>query len=154
MNTEDEEHVPIENNSNLKTPLSTLSVFGTLEWVIEEGWLVLLKREENNKQTLEVGGKNNNRNIIDHNLLGLFDQQVFSAKLIYSQTKKTTMTTLIITSTMFVPPIMALPTTNVLHIQLPKYHDNDDPISHLQQKYVLQMERILRIISCNIFQTC
>jgi len=74
LNTEDEEHVPIENNSNLKTPLSTLSVFGTLEWVIEEGWLVLLKREENNKQTLEVGGKNNNRNIIDHNLLGLFDQ--------------------------------------------------------------------------------
>jgi hypothetical protein len=65
--------------------------------------------------------------------LGLFDQQVFLAKLIYSQTKKTTMTTLIITLTMFVPPIMALPAANVLHIQLPKYHDNDDPISHLQQ---------------------
>jgi hypothetical protein len=34
---------------------------------------------------------------------------------------------------MFVPPIMALLATNELRIQLPKYHDNDDPISHLQQ---------------------
>jgi hypothetical protein len=75
----------------------------------------------------------NNRNIVDHNLLGLFDQQIFSAKLICSQTKKTTLTTLIITSTMFVPPIMVLLATNVLCIQLPKYHDSDDPMSHLQQ---------------------
>jgi hypothetical protein len=34
---------------------------------------------------------------------------------------------------MFVPPIMALPTVNVLCIQLPKYHDNDDLVSHLRQ---------------------
>jgi hypothetical protein len=54
LNTKDEEQVPIKNNSNLKTPLSTISVFGILEWVIEERWLVLLKREENNKQTLEI----------------------------------------------------------------------------------------------------
>ncbi len=65
--------------------------------------------------------------------MGLFDQQVFSTKSIYSPTEETTMTTVIVTPTMFVPPIMALPTTNVLHIQLPKYHDNDDPVSHLQQ---------------------
>ncbi len=95
MNTEDEEQVPIENNSNFKAPLSIVSVFGTLEWVIEEGWLILLKIEENNKQTLEVSEKNNSRNIIDHNLLGLFYQQVFLAKLLYFQTNKTTMTSLI-----------------------------------------------------------
>jgi hypothetical protein len=41
------------------------------------------------------------------------------------------MTTPIVTSTMFIPPIMALSTANVLHIQLPKYHDNDDLVSHL-----------------------
>jgi hypothetical protein len=63
--------------------------------------------------------------------LGLFDQQVFLTKLIYSLTKETTVTTPIVTPTMFVPPIMALLATNVLCIQLPKYHDNDDPMSHL-----------------------
>ncbi len=65
--------------------------------------------------------------------MGLFDQQVFSTKLIYSPTKETIVTTLIVTLTMFVLPIMALPASNVLHIQLPKYHDNDDPMSHLRQ---------------------
>jgi hypothetical protein len=65
--------------------------------------------------------------------LGLFYQQVFLTKSIYSPTKKTTTTTLNVTLIMFVPPIMVLPTTNVLHIQLPKYHDNDDPMSHLRQ---------------------
>jgi len=65
--------------------------------------------------------------------LGLFDQQAFSAKLIYFPTEETIVTTPIITLTMFVLPIMALPTLNVLHIQLPKYHDNGDPMSHLQQ---------------------
>jgi hypothetical protein len=34
---------------------------------------------------------------------------------------------------MFVPPIMVLPIANVLCIQLPKYHDNDHLVSHLQQ---------------------
>ncbi len=34
---------------------------------------------------------------------------------------------------MFVLLIMALLAANVLCIQLPKYHDNDDPMSHLQQ---------------------
>jgi hypothetical protein len=29
--------------------------------------------------------------------------------------------------------MMALLIANVLRIQLPKYHDNDDPMSHLQQ---------------------
>jgi hypothetical protein len=41
------------------------------------------------------------------------------------------MTTQIVTITMFVPPIMALPIANVLCIQLPKYHDNDDLVYHL-----------------------
>ncbi len=34
---------------------------------------------------------------------------------------------------MNVLPIMALVTTNVLCIQLPEYHDNDDPILHIWQ---------------------
>jgi hypothetical protein len=42
------------------------------------------------------------------------------------------MTTPIVT-TMFVPPIKSLLVTNVLRIQLPKYHDNDDLVSHLRQ---------------------
>jgi len=42
-------------------------------------------------------------------------------------------TTLIVTLTMFVPLIMALPIANVLHIQLPKYHDNHDLVFHLRQ---------------------
>jgi hypothetical protein len=54
-------------------------------------------------------------------------------KLIYSPTEKTTVTTLIITSTMFIPPIVALVVANALCIQIPKYHDNDDPVYHLQQ---------------------
>jgi hypothetical protein len=51
--------------------------------------------------------------------LGLFDQQVFLAKLIYSPTKKTIVITPIITTTMFVPPITALLAANVLCIQIP-----------------------------------
>lgn len=130
-NTEDEEQAHIENNLNLKTPLSTIPSFGTLEWITKEGWLVFSKRRESGKWTQKVNERSNNRNKIDHNLLGLFYQQVFSAKLIYSPTKKTTMTTPINTTIMFVSPIMALPATNVLRIQLPKYHDNDDSMSHL-----------------------
>jgi hypothetical protein len=49
-------------------------VFRTLEWIIEEGWLIFLKREESGKRALEVDESSNNRNIVDHNLLGLFDQ--------------------------------------------------------------------------------
>jgi hypothetical protein len=30
-------------------------------------------------------------------------------------------------------PIMAIPPANALHIQLPKYHDNEDPILLIQQ---------------------
>jgi hypothetical protein len=45
-NTKDEEWVPIENNSNLITPLLILLVFGTLEWIIKEGWLILLKKKK------------------------------------------------------------------------------------------------------------
>jgi hypothetical protein len=40
---------------------------------------------------------------------------------------------------MFVMPIMVLLVANVLCIQLPKYHDNDDPMSHLRQ---LTKERV------------
>jgi hypothetical protein len=36
-NTEDEEQAHIENNLNLKTPLSTIPSFGTLEWITKEG---------------------------------------------------------------------------------------------------------------------
>ncbi len=43
------------------------------------------------------------------------------------------MTTSIVTLSMFVPLIMALPSANVLRIQLPKYHDNDDLVFHLWQ---------------------
>jgi hypothetical protein len=105
--------------------------FGTFEWIIEEGWLLLLKREENGKQTLEIYESSNSKNTIDHNLLGLFYQQVFSTRLIYSPTKETIVTTPIVTSIMFVSPTMVLLVANVLHIQLPKYHDNDDPVSCL-----------------------
>jgi hypothetical protein len=34
---------------------------------------------------------------------------------------------------MNLPPIMAIPLANALHIQLPKYHDNEDPILLIQQ---------------------
>ncbi len=87
-------------------------MFETLEWVIEEGWPILLKWKENSKRTLEVSESNNSKNIVDYNLFGLFDQQVFLAKSIYPPTKKTTLTTPIVTPTMFVPPIMALSTIN------------------------------------------
>ncbi len=30
-------------------------------------------------------------------------------------------------------PLIVLVPSNVLHIQLPKYHDNDDPVIHIQQ---------------------
>jgi hypothetical protein len=33
---------------------------------------------------------------------------------------------------MNIPPIMDVIPTNVLKIQLPKYHDNDDPILHIK----------------------
>jgi hypothetical protein len=51
--------------------------FGTLELIIEKGWLVFLEKK-NNKWTLKVGESNNNINIFDYNLLGLFDEKVFS----------------------------------------------------------------------------
>jgi hypothetical protein len=130
-NIKDEERVHIENNSNLRTPLSTIPAFGTLEWIIEEGWLILPKRKESCKQTPKVSESSKSRKIVDHNLLGLFDQQVFSTKPIYSPIKETTVTTSIVTLTMFVLPIMALLASNVLRIQLAKYHDNHDPVSHL-----------------------
>jgi hypothetical protein len=34
---------------------------------------------------------------------------------------------------MNVNPFMAIVLANVLHIQLPKYHDNDDPIIYIRQ---------------------
>jgi hypothetical protein len=95
-----------------------------------EGWLVVFKK--NNKWALKVGENSNNKNIFDHNLLGLFHQQVFATRPIYFPTKETIVTTSIITPTMFVPPIMVLPTANVLRIQLPEYHDSDDLVFHLQ----------------------
>ncbi len=33
---------------------------------------------------------------------------------------------------MNVPPIMAIPSTNALEIQLPKYHNNEDLILHIR----------------------
>jgi hypothetical protein len=33
---------------------------------------------------------------------------------------------------MDVPPLVAIAPTNVLKIQLPKYHNNDDPVLHIQ----------------------
>jgi len=41
------------------------------------------------------------------------------------------MSTPIVTTTMFILPSMALLIANVLCIQLPKYRDNDDLVSHL-----------------------
>jgi hypothetical protein len=69
-NIKDEEWVHIENNSNLRTPLLTIPAFGTLEWIIEEGWLILSKRKESNKQTPKVSENSKSRNITDHNLSG------------------------------------------------------------------------------------
>jgi hypothetical protein len=39
----------------------------------------------------------------------------------------------IITMVMNVNPLMVVIPTDVLCIQLPKYHDNDDPVIHIQQ---------------------
>jgi hypothetical protein len=43
-NIEDEQ-VHIEKNSNLKTPLLIFPTFGTLELIIEKGWLVFLEKK-------------------------------------------------------------------------------------------------------------
>ncbi len=117
---------------NLRTPLPIVPTFGTLELIIKEGWLVSFRDKKSGKRILEVGENSNSINTFDHNLLGLFDQQVFLAILIYSPTKETIVTTSIVTPIMFVPPIMALTTTNVLCIQLPIY-DNDNLMFHLRQ---------------------
>jgi hypothetical protein len=39
----------------------------------------------------------------------------------------------IVTTMMKVDPLMAAILANVLHIQLLKYHDNDDHVIHIQQ---------------------
>jgi hypothetical protein len=36
-----------------------------------------------------------------------------------------------VTPIMNLPPIMAIPHANALHIQLPIYHDNENPILHI-----------------------
>jgi hypothetical protein len=49
-------------------------VFGTLEWIIEEGWPVLLKRNESDKRILEVDESSISRNTVNNHSLGLFEQ--------------------------------------------------------------------------------
>jgi hypothetical protein len=73
-NIKNEEWVYIENNLNLKTPLLIVLVFGTLEWIIEEGWPVLLKRNESDKRILEVDESSISRNTVNNHSLGLFEQ--------------------------------------------------------------------------------
>jgi len=50
-NIKDEEHVHIENNLNLITPLLIVPTFGILEWIIEKGWAVLPKKRRSGKWT-------------------------------------------------------------------------------------------------------
>ncbi len=83
MNIKDQKQAHSENNSNLRTPLLNGPTFGTLQWITKEGWPVLPKREESNKRTPEVSENSNNRNIVDHNLLGLF-ASIFSQTNLFS----------------------------------------------------------------------
>ncbi len=55
---------------------------------------------------------------------------------------------------MNVNPVMVVVPTNFLRIQLPKYHDNDDLVIHIQQstKVYVIMEKIQTIINYNTFQ--
>jgi hypothetical protein len=49
LNIEDQKWVHIEKKLNLRTPLLNVSAFGTLQWITEERWPVLLKKKENEK---------------------------------------------------------------------------------------------------------
>jgi hypothetical protein len=55
---------------------------------------------------------------------------------------------------MNVNPLMAIAPANVLHIQLPKYHDNDDPVIHIRKltKMCDYWKKIWMIKNYNIFQ--
>jgi hypothetical protein len=57
------------------------------------------------------------------------------------------------TTMMNMNPLMVVVPTNVLHIQLLKYHDNDDLVILIRQltKVVWLIEKIQMIINYNIF---
>jgi hypothetical protein len=46
---------------NLMTPEPIVNTFGCFEWVIEEGWPLLLSKETGGNQILELDENNNNK---------------------------------------------------------------------------------------------
>lgn len=59
---------------NLTSPEPIVNTFGSFEWVIEEGWPLLLRKETGANQRLELGENNSNKIMVECNLSKLFSQ--------------------------------------------------------------------------------
>lgn len=84
------------------------------------------------KQTLKVGNSSDNNKLVEHDLLELFSQKPFQTKLVTLLIVQAILTTTLLLA-MNIVPHMVLPIANVLWIQLPKFHDNDDLASYIWQ---------------------
>lgn len=91
------------------------------------------KKKVGGKQTLKVGNSSDNNELVEGDLLGVFSQKPFQTKLVTPLIVQAILTTTTLLLAMNIVPHMVLPPTNVLWIQLPKYHDNDDLASHIWQ---------------------
>jgi hypothetical protein len=103
-----------------------INAFGIIDRVIEEGWLRIPRPQANEKLVRTLSDDGNSDQLREIKLL----QTTSSLDLVSIGTLS--IRQLVTTTTMMnVNPFMAIVLANVLHIQLPKYHDNDDLVIHI-----------------------
>lgn len=111
----------------LRTPKATINVFRTFDWVIEEGWPQIPKKLSKEAVIEEANSSNAIDEALGKKLFKLFFQ---SHEYINTKISLNPPPT-IVAPIMNLPPIMVIPPTNALRIQLPKYHDNEHLVLHI-----------------------
>jgi hypothetical protein len=109
-------------------PKATINVFGMFNWITKEGWPHIPRKWSKKDATEKANSGNITNKVSRRKLFKLFFKSPERIKTNISLKLPPTIVALI----MNVPPIMAIPFANVLQIQLPKYHDNEDLVLHIQ----------------------
>jgi hypothetical protein len=105
-----------------------VNAFGTIDWVIEEGWPHIPRWQVDEKLVRTLNNDGSRDQPLDKELFGITLSLDLVNKIILSTRQLTTIATM-----MNVNPLMVVVPINVLRIQLPKYHDNDDLVIHIPQ---------------------
>ncbi len=93
--------------------------------MIEEGWPRILRWQANGKSMRTLSDSGNSEWPLERKLFGTTPSPYLFNTRTLSIQQPTTM--------MKMNPFMAIVPINVLCIELPKYHDNDDHAIHIQQ---------------------